>query len=157
MKFMMNGAITVATLDGANIEIRDEVSDENIIVFGLNSSEVLNYYQNGQYSSFDIYRNNNRVKAVVDDLINGKYHFDRERFREIYNNLITYNDEFFVLKDFDSYIGAQDRVNELYKDINKWQQMCGINIAHSGIFSSDRTILQYATGIWGSELLYKNL
>ena len=147
MKFMMNGAITVATLDGANIEIRDEVSDENIIVFGLNSSEVLNYYQNGQYSSFDIYRNNNRVKAVV----------DRERFREIYNNLITYNDEFFVLKDFDSYIGAQDRVNELYKDINKWQQMCGINIAHSGIFSSDRTILQYATGIWGSELLYKNL
>ena len=150
MKFMMNGAITVATLDGANIEIRDEVSDENIIVFGLNSSEVLNYYQNGQYSSFDIYRNNNRVKAVVD-------HCDRERFREIYNNLITYNDEFFVLKDFDSYIGAQDRVNELYKDINKWQQMCGINIAHSGIFSSDRTILQYATGIWGSELLYKNL
>ncbi|MGL4572027.1 MAG: glycogen/starch/alpha-glucan phosphorylase [Clostridium sp.] len=157
MKFMMNGALTIATLDGANIEIRDEVSDENIIVFGLNSNEVLDYYQNGGYSSFDVYKNNSRVKAAVDDLINGRYHFDRERFREIYNNLIPYNDEFFVLKDFDSYVEAQDRVNELYKDMNKWQQMCGINIAHSGIFSSDRTILQYATGIWGSELLYKNL
>ncbi|MDQ0151305.1 glycogen/starch/alpha-glucan phosphorylase [Eubacterium multiforme] len=157
MKFMMNGAVTIATLDGANIEIRDEVRDENIIIFGLTSGEVLNYYKNGGYSSFDVYKNNSRIQNVVDDLINGKYHFDRERFRAIHENLIPYNDEFFVLKDFDSYIEAQNKVDKLYRDINTWQRMCGINIAHSGIFSSDRTILQYANGIWGSELLYKNL
>ena len=98
-----------------------------------------------------------RIQRVIDDLINGKYHFDRDRFREIYENLITQNDQFFVLKDFDSYLKAQDRVDKLYRDSNNWQRMCGINIAHSGIFSSDRTILQYANGIWGSELLYKNL
>lgn len=157
MKFMMNGAVTIATLDGANIEIKDEVGDDNIIIFGLNSNEVLNYYKNGGYSSFDMYKNDSRIQAVIDDLINGKYHFDRERFREIYENLIPYNDQFFVLKDFDSYIKAQQRVDKLYRDMNNWQRMCGVNIAHSGIFSSDRTILQYANGIWGAELLYKNL
>ena len=94
MKFMMNGAVTVATLDGANIEIRDEVKDENVIIFGLTSKEVLDYYQNGEYSSLDIYRTDSRVKAVVDDLINGKYSEDRNKFKDIYDNLITYNDEF---------------------------------------------------------------
>ena len=157
MKFMMNGAVTIATLDGANIEIKDEVGDDNIIIFGLTSQEVLNYYQHGGYSSFDMYKSDYRIQRVIDDLINGKYHFDRDRFREIYENLITQNDQFFVLKDFDSYLKAQDRVDKLYRDSNNWQRMCGINIAHSGIFSSDRTILQYANGIWGSELLYKNL
>jgi starch phosphorylase len=94
---------------------------------------------------------------VIDDLVNGKYHNDKEKFRSIYENLITYNDEFFVLQDFDSYLKAQDKVDTLYRDTNKWQRMCGINIAHSGIFSSDRTIEEYATGIWGSEVIYKNL
>ncbi|MDS0528466.1 glycogen/starch/alpha-glucan phosphorylase [Clostridium sp. SHJSY1] len=157
MKFMMNGALTIATLDGANIEIRDEVTDENIVIFGLTEDEVLNYYKNGGYNSVDIYNNDMRVKRVVNDLINGKYDPDKDRFRSIYENLINLNDEFFVLKDFDSYIKAQEKVNSLYKDKMKWQKMCGENIAHSGIFSSDRTIEQYATGIWGSELLYKNL
>ncbi len=157
MKFMMNGAVTIATLDGANIEIKDEVGEDNIVIFGLNSEEVLNYYKNGGYSSFDIYKNNSRVKSVINDLINGKYHFDRERFREIYDSLIPYNDEFFVLKDFDSYIEAQQKVDKLYRDTNVWQKICGVNIAHSGIFSSDRTISQYVNGIWGSELVYKNL
>ena len=157
MKFMMNGAVTIATLDGANIEIKDEVGEDNIVIFGLNSEEVLNYYKNGGYSSFDIYKNNSRVKSVINDLINGKYHFDRERFREIYDSLIPYNDEFFVLKDFDSYIEAQQKVDNLYRDTNVWQKICGVNIAHSGIFSSDRTISQYVNGIWGSELVYKNL
>ena len=157
MKFMMNGAVTIATLDGANIEIKDEVGDDNIIIFGLNSQEVLNYYQNGGYSSFDMYKNDYRIQRVIDDLINGKYHFDRDRFREIYENLIPHNDQFFVLKDFDSYLKAQDRVDSLYRDMNNWQRMCGINMLQAGIFSSDRTILQYANGIWGSELLYKNL
>lgn len=157
MKFMMNGAVTIATLDGANIEIKDEVGEDNIVIFGLNSEEVLNYYKNGGYSSFDIYKNNSRIKSVINDLINGKYHFDRERFREIYDSLIPYNDEFFVLKDFDSYIEAQQKVDKLYRDTNVWQKICGVNIAHSGIFSSDRTISQYVNGIWGSELVYKNL
>lgn len=157
MKFMMNGAITVATLDGANIEIRDEVTDDNIVIFGLNEEEVLNYYKNGGYRSIDIYNSDQNVKRVVDDLVNGKYHNDKDKFRSIYENLITYNDEFFVLKDFDSYLKAQDKVDTLYRDTNKWQRMCGINIAHSGIFSSDRTIQEYATGIWGSEVIYKNL
>lgn len=157
MKFMMNGAITVATLDGANIEIRDEVADDNIVIFGLTADEVLNYYQNGGYRSIDIYNSDKRVKRVIDDLINGKYHNDKDRFRSIYENLITYNDEFFVLQDFDSYLKAQEKIDTLYRDSNKWQRMCGINIAHSGIFSSDRTIEEYAAGIWGSEVIYKNL
>lgn len=157
MKFMMNGAVTIATLDGANIEIRDEVTDDDIVIFGLTADEVFNYYKHGGYNSIEIYNNDGRVKRVLDDLINGKYHKDKDRFRSIYENLITYNDEFFVLKDFDSYIKAQDRVNTLFKDPVQWQKMCGQNIAHSGIFSSDRTIEQYATGIWGSEVIYKNL
>jgi len=157
MKFMMNGAVTIATLDGANIEIRDEVTDDDIVIFGLTADEVFNYYKHGGYNSIEIYRNDSRVKRVVDDLVNGKYHEDKDRFRSIFENLITYNDEFFVLKDFDSYIKAQDRVNTLFKDPVKWQKMCGQNIAHSGIFSSDRTIEQYASGIWGSEVIYKNL
>ena len=157
MKFMMNGAVTIATLDGANIEIKDEVGNDNIVIFGLTADEVLDYYKNGGYNSVNSYNNNPRIKRVVDDLISGKYHSDKDRFRSIYDNLLTFNDEFFVLKDFDAYIKAQEKVDVLYKDIYKWQKICGKNIAHSGIFSSDRTIEQYATGIWGSEVIYKNL
>ncbi|MGL5822575.1 MAG: glycogen/starch/alpha-glucan phosphorylase [Sarcina sp.] len=157
MKFMMNGALTIATLDGANVEIKDEVSEENIILFGMNKDEVLDYYRNGGYSSYDFYKNDSRIHTVIDDLSNGKYSQDRERFIDIYQNLITYNDEFFVLKDFDSYIKANDRTDNIYRDMHKWQKICGINIAHSGIFSSDRTISEYATGIWGSSTMYKNL
>ncbi|MGL5243914.1 MAG: glycogen/starch/alpha-glucan phosphorylase [Sarcina sp.] len=157
MKFMMNGAITIATLDGANIEIKDEVGEDNIIIFGLTEREVLNYYQKGGYSAWDTRNNDSRLIRVTDDLVNGFYNSDKNRFRSVYENLLTYNDEFFVLKDFNSYLKAQNKVDEYYRDINKWQQMCAINIAHSGIFSSDRTILEYATGIWGSTVLYKNL
>lgn len=157
MKFMMNGAVTIATLDGANIEIKDEVGEDNIIIFGLNAEEVLNYHKNGGYSSWDICNNDSRLQRVTNELINGKYCRDKDRFRSIYENLLTYNDEFFVLKDFDSYLDAQERVNKLYMDKERWQKMCGINIAHSGIFSSDRTIQEYATGIWGSTVIYINL
>lgn len=157
MKFMMNGAVTIATLDGANIEIRDEVTDDNIVIFGLTADEVLNYYKFGGYNSYDIYNSDTRVKRVIDDLVSGKYNADKDRFKSIYENLITYNDEFFVLKDFDSYVNAQGKVDTLYKDPVAWQKMCGQNIAHSGIFSSDRTIEQYASGIWGPEVMYKNL
>ena len=157
MKFMMNGAVTIATLDGANIEIKDEVGEDNIVIFGLNADEVMNYHNNGGYSSWDICNNDIRIQRVTNDLINGKYCADKERFKIIYENLLTYNDEYFVLKVFDSYIAAQDYINNIYSDTKRWQKMCGINIAHSGIFSSDRTIKEYATGIWGSTVMYKNL
>lgn len=157
MKFMMNGAITIATLDGANIEIKDEVGEENIIIFGLTEREVLNYYTNGGYSAIDVCNKDQRLMRVINNLIDGTYCKDKERFKAVYENLITYNDEFFVLKDFDSYIKANERVDRLYKDSSTWQRMSIINIGHSGIFSSDRTITEYATGIWGSNIIYKNL
>lgn len=98
-----------------------------------------------------------RLRKITEELINGAYSSNTNDFRAIYDALLTYNDEFFVLKDFDSYVEAQNKVDELYKDFSKWQRMSTINIAHSGIFSSDRTIKEYATGIWGSGYLYKNL
>ncbi|SCK04629.1 Maltodextrin phosphorylase [uncultured Clostridium sp.] len=157
MKFMMNGAVTIATLDGANIEIKDEVGEDNIVIFGLNADEVLNFHKYGGYSAWDIYNNNPRVKAVINDLVSGRYNSDKEKFNKIYTNLLSYNDEFFVLKDFDAYLEAQNKIDAIYRDKSKWQRMCGVNIAHSGIFSSDRTIKEYATGIWDSKVLYKNL
>ncbi|MBA5851708.1 glycogen/starch/alpha-glucan phosphorylase [Clostridium sp. cel8] len=157
MKFMMNGAVTIATLDGANVEIRDEVSDDNIVIFGLTAEEVLNYYKNGGYSSKEIIDSDERIGRLVNSLVDGTYTRDTNRFKSIYENLVNYNDEFFVLKDFYSYINAQKKIDKLYKDKFKWQKMCAINIAHSGIFSSDRTIREYAAGIWGSRCLYKNL
>ena len=157
MKFMMNGAVTIATLDGANIEIKDEVGKDNIVIFGLNADEVLNYHKYGGYSAWDIYNNNPRVKAVINDLVNGRYNSDKDKFNKIYANLLTYNDEFFALKDFDAYLEAQNKIDVIYRDQVRWQRMCGVNIAHSGIFSSDRTIKEYATGIWDSKVLYKNL
>lgn len=148
MKFMMNGAITLATLDGANIEIHEQVGDENIILFGLLADQVLDYNKYGGYSSSDIYSNNFYIKRVVDDLINGFIPNIVEEGRVIYNSLITYNDEFFVLRDFENYIQAQKKVNTLYKDKDKWNEMSLINIANSGIFSTDRTISEYARDIW---------
>ena len=157
MKFMMNGAVTIATLDGANIEIRDEVGDDNIVIFGLKEQEVLNYYRYGGYSSMDYIRKDPRIKNISEILLNGRISREPEDFRVIYDALFTYNDEFFVIKDFDSYIEAQAKVNDLYKDRRNWQKMAGVNISHSGIFSSDRTIMEYAMGIWGSNCIYKNL
>ena len=157
MKFMMNGALTIATLDGANIEIKDEVGLDNIFIFGLNAEEVLNYHRFGGYSSWDVCNKNPRIQRITSDLISGRYCSDRDRFRNIYDDLLNYNDEFFVLKDFNDYVQAQEKVSLLYMNKIEWQRKCGINIAHSGIFSSDRTIKEYATGIWGSEVIYKNL
>ncbi|MBV4422691.1 glycogen/starch/alpha-glucan phosphorylase [Clostridium tyrobutyricum] len=157
MKFMMNGAVTIATLDGANVEIRDEVGDENIVIFGLTEKQVLNLYKTGGYVSQNIINNDVRLKKIINSLVDGTYCKDKNKFKSIYENLVTYNDEFFVIKDFYSYLEAQQKIDRLYRDKSKWQRMCAVNIAHSGIFSSDRTIREYATGIWGSKCLYKNL
>ena len=148
MKFMMNGAITLATLDGANIEIFDQVGKDNIVIFGLSANEVLDYNKFGGYSALDLYNSNRDIKRVVDDLINGFIPNMEKEGREIYDSLITYNDEYFVLRDIENYIDAQEKIDKLYKNKDKWNEMALINIANSGVFSSDRTIAEYAQDIW---------
>ena len=148
MKFMMNGAITLATLDGANVEISGEVGEDNIIIFGLKSHEVYEYYENGNYNALDIYNSDKELKSVVDKLISKDSITGYETFGELYDLLTKYNDTYFVLKDFDSYRLAHERINDLYRDFHRWNRMSLINIAKSGIFSSDNTIKKYAEEIW---------
>lgn len=148
MKLMMNGAITLATLDGANIEIFDQVGKDNIVIFGLSANEVLNYNKFGGYSALDLYNSNRDIKRVVDDLINGFIPNMENEGREIYDSLITYNDEYFVLRDIENYKEAQEKIDKLYKNKEKWNEITLINIANSGVFSSDRTIAEYAEDIW---------
>lgn len=148
MKFMMNGAITLATLDGANVEIYENVGEDNIVIFGLSDQQVLDYYKYGGYSALDLYNSNRKIKRVVDDLINGFIPNMGNEGREIYNSLLTYNDEYFVLRDMLNYEEAQAKINELYKDKEKWNRMSLINIANSGMFSTDRTISEYTKDIW---------
>lgn len=148
MKFMMNGAITIGTHDGANIEIRDEVGTENFVAFGLTADEVMEYHKLGNYNSRAVYEGNPRLKMVVDQLVSGELSANRDEFRDLYDCLLMMNDEFFVLEDFGDYVAAQDQINRLYKDTYRWRQMCIQNIAHSGEFSSDNTIWEYAVGIW---------
>jgi len=155
MKFMMNGAITIGTLDGANIEIREEVSKENMIIFGLTSKEVLHYYRYGGYDVWDVYNNDFRIKRVVDQLVNGFFENVPEEFRKIHDTLLEHNDELFVLKDFSSYLDAQSRLDEKFRDKIRWIKMSINNIAHSGKFSSDRTITKYAKEIWNIKPLIK--
>lgn len=149
MKFMMNGAITLATMDGANVEIYDAVGKENIVTFGLSSEEVINYYKNGGYMSSEIYNTDPRVHKVLDQLRSDMYSSSWGEYDEIYNHLVTWNDEFFVLKDFDAFVKANDEINRRYKDRDSWNKSAVINIAKSGRFSSDNTILRYAEEIWG--------
>ena len=148
MKLMMNGAITLATLDGANVEIFEQVVKDNIVIFGLSANEVLNYNKYGGYSSLDLYNARQNIKRVVDDLINGFIPNMEKEGRAIYDSLITYNDEYFVLRDIQNYREAQEKINKLYKNKDKWNEMSLMNIANSGIFSSDRTIIEYAEDIW---------
>lgn len=148
MKFMMNGAITLATLDGANIEIMDEVGENNIVIFGLKDYEVYNYYYNGGYNAYEIYQSAPSLKRVVDQLINGFFPVSREEFLPIVDRLLRFNDEFFVLKDFEGYCDAQERMGLYYRDKAHWTKMSLNNIACSGRFSADYTIDQYAKEIW---------
>jgi glycogen phosphorylase len=150
MKFMMNGAITIATLDGANIEIHDEVGDENIVIFGMKDYEVLNYYKYGGYSSMEIYKNDMRLNRIINGLVDGSLSVSSTEFKLIYDSLLYHNDEYFVLKDFDAYVKAQGRVDELYRDKARWMESSICNIANSGAFSSDNTIMQYAKEIWNT-------
>ncbi|MBI9011672.1 MAG: glycogen/starch/alpha-glucan phosphorylase [Clostridiales bacterium] len=147
MKFMMNGAVTIATLDGANVEIHEQVGDDNIVLFGLTEEEVYELYEKHEYKTCHIIENDDRIKEVLEQLTNGFLGEDREEFQIIYDSVV-YNDEYFVLKDFDSYAKAQERIGEYYSDEALWLKMVITNIAHSGVFSSDKTIQEYASGIW---------
>ena len=157
MKFMLNGAVTLGTMDGANVEIVEEVGVENAFIFGLSAEEVMRYEREGGYHPMDIYNSNPKLKKVLDQLIDGTYsNGDRELFRDLYDSLL-HKDVYFTLKDFDSYAEAQKRVNVAYKDQAKWAEMVILNTACSGKFSSDRTIEQYAQKIWKLEKVTVNM
>ena len=157
MKFMLNGAPTLGTMDGANVEIVEEVGEENAFIFGLSSDEVINYEQNGGYNPKDIYNNDQDIRTVLTQLVNGMYSpEDTEMFREIYNSLLESNgyeraDQYFILKDFRSYEEAQKKVAKAYQDETGWAKMAMINVAKAGKFSSDRTIEEYVKDIWKLE------
>lgn len=148
MKLMSNGAVTMATLDGANVEIRDNVGDENIFIFGLKSDEVQEYYRNGVYNSREIYEKNPRLKRILNLLIDGSIPGVETEGRDIFDSLVMYNDEYFLLKDFDGYLQAQYEADVAFSDRDRWNRMALMNIASSGPFSSDYTILRYADEIW---------
>ncbi len=153
MKFMLNGAITLGTLDGANVEIQEEVGPENCFIFGLKAEEVIALYKENTYNPWNIYNMNQDVRQVLNQLINGSLDPDTELFREIYDALLNgYGgaraDEYFVLKDFEAYSKAQAEIDKAYKNKNKWAKMAILNTAMSGKFSSDRTIQEYADEIW---------
>ena len=148
MKFMMTGAITLATLDGANIEIKDEVGDDNIVIFGMDKDEVYDHYARHDYYSRGVYESNPVVRRVVDSFVDGTIPNVRNEGSEIYEALITHNDEYFLLEDFTSYVAAQEKIDQLYRDKEKWARMSLINIATSDKFTSDDTIEQYAKEIW---------
>ena len=148
MKLMSNGAVTMATLDGANVEIRDNVGDENIFIFGLKSDEVQEYYRNGVYNSREIYEKNPRLKRILNLLIDGSIPGVETEGRDIFDSLVMYNDEYFLLKDFDGYLQAQYEADVAFSDRDRWNRMALMNIASSGPFSSDYTIQRYADEIW---------
>lgn len=148
MKFMMNGAVTIGTLDGANVEILERVGEKNMFIFGLKAEDVLNYYQNGGYNSREYYHYDQRIHNVVDQLVNGFFQEFSDEFRGIYDSLIMENDQYFNLKDFSAYVETQGKVAEAFENEADWSRKSLINIAQSGYFSSDRTIQEYADDIW---------
>ena len=157
MKLMLNGAVTIGTMDGANVEINEELGGENIYIFGMSSDEVIHYENYGGYNPMQIFNENTRLRQVLVQLVNGTYApDDPERFRPLYDSLLsqvgtTPADRYFILKDFDSYAATQKVIGEAYKDTKKWARMAMLNTASAGKFSSDRTIEEYAHEIWKLE------
>ncbi len=151
MKFMLNGAVTLGTMDGANVEIVKEVGEENAVIFGLSADEVIKYQNEGGYNPQDIFNNDQEIRQVLMQLINGFYSpDDSELFRDIYNSLLYDKrpDVYFILKDFRSYAEAQSRIEQKYRDSDGWARSAILNTACSGKFSSDRTIEEYVRDIW---------
>ena len=154
MKFMLNGAPTLGTMDGANVEIVDEVGAENAFIFGLSSEEVINYENNGGYHPYDIYQNDKDIHEVLEQLVDGTYaNGDHELYKDLYQSLLfgdtgSQADMYFILKDFRSYAEAHKKVTETYQDTKKWAKMAMTNTAGCGKFSSDRTIQEYVDDMW---------
>ena len=154
MKFMLNGALTIGTMDGANVEMAEEVGEENMFIFGLSSDEVISYENNGGYNPMDIFNNDQDIREVLMQLINGFYaKNDPELFRDLYNSLLNTQvtnraDTYFILKDFRAYAQAQEKVEAEYKKTSEWAKKAILNVAASGKFSSDRTIKEYVDDIW---------
>lgn len=148
MKFMFNGAITLGTMDGANVEIHDLVGPENIRIFGMRAEEVMEYYARGGYSPTKLVESDPRLKRITDQLINGFFQRSGCDFWGVWDALLTHGDEYFVLKDFDDYVKTWREMDRTYLDKNAWNRMSLINIAKAGFFSSDRTITEYANEIW---------
>ncbi|WYJ92230.1 glycogen phosphorylase [Enterococcus sp. 9E7_DIV0242] len=155
MKLMLDGAVTIATLDGANIEIRDIVGDDNIAIFGLTEEEVYRYYETQNYSALKIYENDPVIQRILNAFIDGTIPNIKVEGQEIFDSLIRYNDEYFVLRDFQSYVDAQKSIETLYRDKPRWQKVSLINTAHAGHFSSDYTVQRYAEDIWQIEPIRK--
>lgn len=151
MKLMANGAVTMATMDGANVEIRDYVGADNIYVFGLTEEEVYRYYEKGDYSAQDIYDQDPVVRRVLNAFVDGTIPNIQREGQEIFDSLLKYNDEFFLLKDFEPYCKVQEQVSQDYLDQTKWRKMSLTNTAKSGIFSADYTVMKYAEDIWQIE------
>ena len=151
MKFMMNGAVTLGTLDGANVEIYQNVGDDNIVIFGLTSEQVKQIKDKGEYSSLNIYAENPFLRKAINSLMDGTWHENKNEFRVIVDDLLYKNDEYLLLEDFESYRLAQEKINKLYQDRHLWAKMCLVNIANSSFFSSDRTIQEYVDDIWKLE------
>ena len=154
MKFMLNGAVTIGTMDGANVEMYREVGEDNMFIFGMSSDEVIAHEKNNDYNPMDCVAANHNINKVLTQLINGFYSVDNpELFRPLYNSLTntlstSKADTYFVLKDFDSYAETHRKIQEAYKDKKRWAQMALMNVAHVGKFSSDRTIQEYVDDIW---------
>ena len=154
MKFMLNGALTIGTMDGANVEMAEEVGEENMFIFGLSSDEVISYENNGGYNPMDIFNNDQDIREVLMQLINGFYaKNDPELFRDLYNSLLNTQvtnraDTYFILKDFRAYAQAQAKVEAEYRKTSEWAKKAILNVAASGKFSSDRTIKEYVDDIW---------
>ena len=151
MKFMINGAVTLGTLDGANVEIAKLVGDENAVIFGLHEDEINKIRFENSYNPFDVYNSSSDVKKVMDSLLDGTFDQNRDRFRMIFDEIMYRGDEYFILKDFDSYLKASKKTEELYLDRSRWAKMCLVNVSKAGYFSSDRTIKQYNDEIWHLE------
>ena len=157
MKFMLNGAPTLGTMDGANVEIVQEVGEDNAFIFGLSSQEVIDYENHGGYNPLDIYFNDWELKRVIDQLMDGTYaNGDHDMYKNLYNSLLNTQctarpDVYFILKDFRSYAEAKKKVEQAYRDEQRWSKMALLNTACSGKFSSDRTIEEYVEDIWKLE------
>jgi glycogen phosphorylase len=148
MKFMLNGAVTIATLDGANIEIKDAVGDENIVIFGMDKDDVYAHYYSHDYHAWGVYDADPIIKRVVNALVDGTIPNIIREGQEIFDALIKYNDEYFNLLDFHAYVAAQEKIDTLYKDQKTWRKMSLMNTANGGQFSSDDTVKKYAEEIW---------